>query len=83
MKGELGTALTASLAGATGKAGYIVELSLELGGTAAARTAGYLSAACPAPKGFGGAAFPFAMATFDFVGTSLDSTLTRNCKVRR
>jgi hypothetical protein len=79
-KGELGTVLTASLAGVTGKAGYITELSLDLGGGGVAEN--YLTAGCPAPKGFGGAVFPFAKATFDFAGADLTSTLTRNCKVR-
>lgn len=80
-KGELGTVLSASLAGATGKAGYITELSLDLGGRAAAAP-GYLRASCPAPKGFGGATFPFARAIFAFSGARLDSTLNRNCQVR-
>lgn len=79
-KGQLGTLLSASLAAVTGKAGYITELSLDLGGSAAG---GYVKAGCPAPKGFGGAVFPFAKATFDFAGSQLTSTLTRNCKVRR
>jgi hypothetical protein len=42
----------------------------------------YISAGCPAPKGFGGAVFPFAKATFDFAGSQITSTLTRNCKAR-
>lgn len=82
-KGRLGTVLTASLAEATGRAGYITELSLELGGPGVGGKVPYLSAGCPAPKGFGGAVFPFAQATFDFVGVQVDSTLTRRCKVRR
>jgi hypothetical protein len=81
-KGELGTILTASLAGVTGKAGYITELSLELGGFKGLGKTPYVSAGCPAPKGFGGAAFPFAKATLYFNGKTLGSTLTRNCKVR-
>jgi hypothetical protein len=82
-KGELGTVLTASPAGATGKAGYITGLSLDLGMTTSSATTPYISAGCPAPKGFGGAVFPFAKATFEFVGVQIASTLTRNCKVRR
>jgi hypothetical protein len=78
-KGQLGTVLTASLAEATGKGGYITELSLELGGSG--RNA-YLVAGCPAPKGFGSATFPFAEATLDFGHSKISSTLTRNCKVR-
>lgn len=81
-KGQLGTVLTASLAEATGKAGYITELSLDLGGSANSGRSPYLSAGCPAPKGFGGATFPFAKATFDFGSTKLDSIISRNCQVR-
>src|SRR5260370_1329911 len=67
-RGDLGTVLTASLAGATGKAGYITELSLDLGKTTSSAATPYISAGCPAPKGFGGAVFPFAKATFEFAG---------------
>ena len=80
-KGELGTVLTASLAEATGRGGYITELSLDLGNPAGGQDS-YLSAACPAPPGFGGANFPFAKATFDFGKEALESTLTRNCEAR-
>ncbi len=81
-KGELGTVLTASLAEAAGKAGYITELSLVLGGSGAAAASGYLVAGCPAPKGFDSATFPFAKATLDFGHSTIGSTLARNCKVR-
>jgi hypothetical protein len=79
--GELGTTLKASLADVTGEAGYITELSLDLGATRGARS--YLSAGCPAPEGFGSATFDFVRATFDFGNTRLTSTLARSCKVRR
>ena len=81
-KGELGTVLTASLAEVTGKAGYITGLSLNLGGSTVPGGRNYLTAGCPAPKGFGGAVFPFAKASFEFGSGKLTSTLTRNCKVR-
>ena len=43
----------------------------------------YLSAGCPAPKGFPGATFPFAKASFAFAGKqALTSTLTRSCGAR-
>lgn len=77
-KGALGTTLTASLSGATGRGGYITELALDLGGSGRR----YLTASCPAPKGFNRAVFPFARATFDFAGATLTSTLVRSCKVR-
>ena len=79
-KGELGTVLSASLSKVTGDAGYITALSLNLGRTIGKRT--YLSASCPAPKGFGSASFPFAKASFDFGKSRLSSTLTRTCKAR-
>jgi hypothetical protein len=81
-KAELGTVLTASLAEATGRAGYITELSLELGTSQGSGKTPYLSARCPAPQGFGAATFPFAKATLDFGDRTLASTLTRNCEVR-
>ncbi len=81
-KGELGTQLTASLAEATGKAGYITELSLDIDGSSGSGRTPYLSASCPAPKGFGSATFDFAKAVFAFGSRTLESTLTRSCKVR-
>jgi hypothetical protein len=81
-KGRLGTVLTASLTESTGKAGYITDLSLDLNGSSGPGKASYLSASCPAAKGFGGATFPFAKATFDFGGVKIESSLSRNCQVR-
>jgi len=82
-KGDFGTVLTTSLAQATGNSGYITELSLELGASGRSRQGAYLTADCPAPNGFGGATFPFARATFEFAHSALNSTLIRNCEVRR
>lgn len=82
-KGRLGTLLTASLANATGTAGYITELSLHLRGRRGRHGTPYVSAGCPAPKRLGSAVFPFAKATFEFAKFKLGSTLTRSCKVRR
>jgi len=43
----------------------------------------FLTAGCPAPAGFGGAVFPFARISFEFLGGQNRSlTLTRNCKAR-
>jgi hypothetical protein len=48
------------------------------------RPRSYLSAACPAPRGFRGAIFDFARATYDFQGgRRVSETLTRACRVRR
>jgi hypothetical protein len=81
-KGQLGNVLTASLAAVTGDAGYITELSLDLGTSKGSGKTVYLRAGCPAPDGFRGASFPFAKATFDFSRSRIDSTLTRNCQAR-
>jgi hypothetical protein len=81
-KGEFGTVLTASLAEATGKGGYITELSLDLGNSNTAGKKPFLSAGCSAPKGFGAATFAFAKATFTFAKSKIETTLARNCQVR-
>lgn len=84
-RGTFGTTLKASLPEATSKAGYVTGLSLTLGRTFTARgkRGSYLSASCPAPKGFPGAVFSFAKARFGFTGgQSLAKTLTRSCDVR-
>jgi hypothetical protein len=82
--GTFGTVLRASLPEVTGDSGYITGLSLNLGKTVRShgKVRSYLSASCPAPKGFTRAVFPFAKATLDFGARKINSTLTRNCKVR-
>ena len=85
-KGTYGTVLEASLPAVTGNSSYITGLSLTLGRTFSShgQRRSYLSAGCPAPKGFPGATFPFAKASFGFQGArTLSSTLTRSCGVRR
>ena len=85
-KGKFGTVLRASLPAVTGNAAYITGISLDLGRSFSAhgKRRRYLSAGCPAPKGFPGAVFPLAQLTFAFAGgRNLSSTLTRNCKVSR
>ncbi len=82
-RGAFGTTLRASLPAITGNSGYITGLSLKLGrsfGYGGERRS-YLSASCPAPKGFPGAVFPFAKASFGFGKSTLNSTLTRSCRV--
>lgn len=84
-KGVFGTVLRALLPLATSKAGYVTGLSLTLGKsfTSHGKRRSYFSASCPAPKGFPGAVFPFAKASFGFTGgQSLGKTLTRSCDVR-
>lgn len=84
-QGTFGTVLRASLTPVTGSSGYITGISLNLGRNFSShgKKHSYLSAGCPALKGFSGAVFPLARASFGFVGRTLTSTVTQNCKVRR
>ena len=84
-KGTFGTNLKVTLPKTSSEGGYITGISLELSKTYSShgKKLSYLSASCPAPKGFPGASFPFAKASFGFIGgKALTSTLTRSCKVR-
>jgi hypothetical protein len=83
-KGTYGTVLRASLPDVTGNAGYITALSMELGRSFTSRGErhSYLSAGCPAPRGFPGAVFPFARVSFGFGKKVLTSVLIRNCGAR-
>jgi hypothetical protein len=83
-KGTFGTVLAASLPQVTGNSSYITGLSLTLGRNFSVhgKRRSYLSAGCPAPKGFPGASFPFAKASFGFVKQTVSSTLTRSCGAR-
>jgi hypothetical protein len=83
-KGKFGTTLSVDLPKSTG-GGYITGISLNLSKTFSykGKKHSYISASCPAPKGFPGASFAFAKASFAFVGgKTLTQTLNRNCKVR-
>ncbi len=68
--GQFGTSLEASLSTFSGKWGHVTSLSMSLGGAGATqdRSHYYLSAGCPAPKGFGLVGFPLSRARFGFVG---------------
>jgi DNA-binding beta-propeller fold protein YncE len=82
-KGAFGTTLTAKLPN-TGKEGFITGLSMNLGRNyrAKGKAHAYLSASCPAPKGFSVASFPLAKAGFGFEGgRQMGSTLVRSCGV--
>ena len=84
-KGTFGTVLSTSLPHVTSAWGYVTGLQMTLSRTFSYRgqRRSYLSAGCPAPKGFPGASFPFARASFAFKGEkTLSSTLTRSCGVR-
>ena len=84
-KGSFATRLDASLPQATGKWGYVTGLDLKLGRTVSShgKTHSFLSAGCPAPKGFPGALFPLVKTSFAFTsGKTLTTTLTRSCKAK-
>ncbi|HET7485756.1 MAG TPA: NHL repeat-containing protein [Solirubrobacterales bacterium] len=84
-KGTFGTTLRALLPRVTGSSGVVTGLSMELKRSFSyrGRRHSYLSAGCPAPKGFSGVPFPLAKAKLGFAGgKSLSKTLTRNCRVR-
>lgn len=84
-KGEFGTVLATRLPKLASGVGSITQIELEIGReyTYRGERRGYLSASCAAPAGFNTAIFPFARGTFRFAGgTDLDTSLTRDCRVR-
>jgi hypothetical protein len=83
-KGTFGTTLTASIPASEDNFVTGIELTLKRSFTYKGKQRSYASAGCPAPKGFPGATFPFAKASYAFVGgKKMSSTLTRSCKARR
>jgi hypothetical protein len=84
--GTYGTVLEASFPQVTGEWGYVtgIAMSLHRRFVYRGRTRGYLSAGCPAPKGFTAVAFPLARTGFEFDnGLSISTTLNRTCRVSR
>lgn len=84
-KGTFGTALTTSLPQATGEWGFVtgIQMTLKRSFRYRGRSHSYLSAGCPAPRGFPSASFAFAKTSFAFAGKlTLDSVLTRSCRAR-
>lgn len=84
-KGTYGLTLIAELPQVAASWGYVRGLSLTLQRrfTYRGKKHSYLSAGCPAPKGFPGATFAFANASFGFEnGAQMRTTLTRSCGVR-
>lgn len=84
-RGTYGTALKASLPRVTGEWGFVTGISMRLSRTfsAGGELHGYISAACPAPKGFSGVVYPLAKIAFSFEGgLKVSSILTRRCRVR-
>lgn len=84
-KGRFGTVLSASLPGVTSEVAVVKGISLTLQRRYRYRgeRRSYLSATCPAPKGFPGALYPLARVRFSFEGgPSVGSTIVRSCRVR-
>jgi hypothetical protein len=85
-KGTFGTKLVISLPEVTTNVGFVtgIDMTLQRRFTYRGERHSYLSAACPAPKGFPGAVFPLARISFAFAGRKpLGTTLTRDCKATR
>ena len=75
-KGTYGTILETSFPRATGDWGYVTGISLKLNKR-------FLTAGCPAPKGFAKAVFPLIKTSFQFEGgLDLQNTLTRSCEAK-
>ena len=84
-RGTFGTVLTADLPKVTSKVAFVtgIELTIKRTFRHRGRLRSYVSAGCPAPKGFPGALFPLAKASFAFAGgPKLSATLTRSCQAR-
>ena len=84
-RGAFATVLSASLPEALGSWGYVtgIEMRLSRRYSFKGERRSYVSAGCPAPKGFGRVAFPLIRASFGFDGgRELSSTLSRSCRAR-
>jgi hypothetical protein len=82
--GTFGTRLAATLPPIASSYGYIsaFDMSLQRHYSFHGRQLSYAEAGCPAPKGFPGASFPLAKASYEFAGgRALSATLVRECKV--
>jgi hypothetical protein len=83
--GTYGISLVADLPPVAADWGYVSGFSMILQRRFRYRgkARSYVSAGCPAPKGFPGATFAFAKASFGFEGgRKMLTTLTRSCGVR-
>jgi hypothetical protein len=84
--GTYGTVLEVAFPQVTGEWGFVTGLTMSLHRRFVYRdkTRGYLSAGCPAPKGFTEVLFPLARTSFEFDnGVKIDTVLNRTCTVRR
>lgn len=83
--GTYGLTLLADLPQVAADWGYVsgFSLVLERRFRYQGKARSYISAGCPAPKGFPGAVFAYAKAAFGFEdGKQMRTTLTRSCGVR-
>jgi hypothetical protein len=83
--GTYGTVLTANLASALGEKRSLTAIEMKLSRRFSYRGArrSYLSAGCPAPKGFRSAPYKLARTTFSFAdGRKLTTVLNRTCGAR-
>lgn len=83
--GTYGTALTAKLPRSLSSWGNLTGINMKLSRRfhGAGKSRSYVSAGCPAPKGFPLATFPMARASFSFEGGSrLSSVLSSTCRAR-
>ena len=83
--GTYGTALSATLPKALASWGNLtgIEMRLSRRYSYNGKRRSYISAGCPAPKGFRQAVFPLARASFGFSGEGeLSSVLTSTCKAK-
>jgi hypothetical protein len=85
IQGEFGTSLVAKVPPIASGTGYISAFDLSLKRRFALRgeQRSYVSASCPLPGGVNIANFKFARSTYMFEdGTSVTSTISKNCKAR-
>ena len=81
--GTYGTTLTANLAKALGEKRNLdsIEMTLSRRYRYRGATHSYISAGCPAPKGFSRLPFPLARTTFSFAGgKTVRTVLTKSCR---
>jgi hypothetical protein len=84
-KGTYATTLTATLPANLRAWGNLTEVKMRLARNYSykGKKRSFLSAGCPAPKGFGAAPFPLARTSFTFNGApEVSQTLSETCKVR-
>jgi hypothetical protein len=83
--GTYSTVLSATLPKAMKAWGRLTGLEMTLSRTyrAKGKKRSFISAGCPAPKGFNQVSFPLARTSFEFAGgTKLRSVLSSNCRAR-